>query len=360
MSDHIPFELQSEIMKRFPAKSLIRFRSVCKAWKSLIESSDFITHYSGQQHLIVRSLNSSETNYVSIVDDDHTFPHQKVSVTFPPLLKNPKDPSIIRSSHGLLCFYDSYPPGGRAVIWNPSIRKSVVVDVPPSGNYVRTVVGFGVCHQTMDPKILKITRTTSLSPWQTEVFTLSTRAWRSLSSGDFPRKSICMYWSQVVVDGCLYWLARDSITVDGKVTTYDLIISFDLTSEEFGEVNLPFRLAHPHCNLFMYKLRESLVVIKLSPKVHKQAHHVWMLEKDGVTKSFIKLYTITSQSPDISIPYVRGFRKTGEPLTEVVLHSGSTRILAAYEPYSKSITNLGINGRHFFVESDYMETLLLL
>ncbi|KAJ0451482.1 putative F-box associated interaction domain-containing protein [Helianthus annuus] len=199
----------------------------------------------------------------------------------------------------------------------------------------------------MDPKILKITHTTSLSPWQIEVFTLSTRAWRSLSSGNFPRKSICIS-CQVVVDGCLYWLARDSITVDGTITTYDLIISFDLTSEDFGEVNLPFRLADPHCNLVMYKLRESLVVIKFSQKVHKQAHHVWMLEKDDVTKSFIKLYTITSHPPDVSIAYVRGFRKTGEPLTEVVLHSGSTRILAAYEPYSKSITNLGINGRHFF------------
>ncbi|KAF5764998.1 putative F-box domain-containing protein [Helianthus annuus] len=54
MSDNIPFELQSEIMKRLPAESLIRFRSVCKSWKSLIHSSDFIAGYRGQQHLIVR------------------------------------------------------------------------------------------------------------------------------------------------------------------------------------------------------------------------------------------------------------------------------------------------------------------
>uniref|UniRef100_A0A251U1I1 Putative F-box domain-containing protein n=1 Tax=Helianthus annuus TaxID=4232 RepID=A0A251U1I1_HELAN len=53
MSDNIPFELQSEIMKRLPAESLIRFRSVCKSWKSLIHSSDFIAGYRGQQHLIV-------------------------------------------------------------------------------------------------------------------------------------------------------------------------------------------------------------------------------------------------------------------------------------------------------------------
>ncbi|MFS8015869.1 putative F-box domain-containing protein [Helianthus anomalus] len=49
MSDHIPFEIQEEIMNMLPVKSLLRFRSVCKAWSSLIESSDFITHYRSQQ-----------------------------------------------------------------------------------------------------------------------------------------------------------------------------------------------------------------------------------------------------------------------------------------------------------------------
>ncbi|KAF5765008.1 putative F-box domain-containing protein [Helianthus annuus] len=57
MSDHIPFEIQSEIMKTLPLKSLIRFQSVCKSWKSRIHSSDFIAHYTGQQqHLLVRNF----------------------------------------------------------------------------------------------------------------------------------------------------------------------------------------------------------------------------------------------------------------------------------------------------------------
>ncbi|KAJ0818201.1 putative F-box domain-containing protein [Helianthus annuus] len=45
MSDNVPFEIQEEIIKRLPVKSLIRFRSVSKSWKSLIDSSNFITHY---------------------------------------------------------------------------------------------------------------------------------------------------------------------------------------------------------------------------------------------------------------------------------------------------------------------------
>ncbi|MFS8020210.1 putative F-box domain-containing protein [Helianthus anomalus] len=48
MSDNIPFEIQVEIIKKLRVKSLIQFRSVSKAWKSLIDSSDFITHYNTQ------------------------------------------------------------------------------------------------------------------------------------------------------------------------------------------------------------------------------------------------------------------------------------------------------------------------
>ncbi|GJW60406.1 ribonuclease H-like domain-containing protein, partial [Tanacetum coccineum] len=44
MSDNIPFDIQTEIIKRAPVKSVIRFRTVSKSWKSLIDSSEFQNH----------------------------------------------------------------------------------------------------------------------------------------------------------------------------------------------------------------------------------------------------------------------------------------------------------------------------
>ncbi|GKB37765.1 F-box domain containing protein [Tanacetum coccineum] len=44
-SDYIPFEIQSEIMKRLPVKSLVQFRSVSKQWKSFIDCPEFIKTY---------------------------------------------------------------------------------------------------------------------------------------------------------------------------------------------------------------------------------------------------------------------------------------------------------------------------
>ncbi|KAJ0693480.1 putative F-box domain-containing protein [Helianthus annuus] len=366
MSDHLPFEIQTEIMMRLPVKSLLRFRSFSKSCKSLIDSSDFIKHYIGQkQHLLVRCYDyvaHSEKQPMSIVDD-HTFPTQRISVTLPEFVKYP---DIIGSSHGLLCFYSLDNPTfgtttGRAVIFNPCIRKTVAFAVPGVvyGPIYRTAIGFGVCCQTKDPKIVKITlvkshidfKSVDWIPWQVEVFTLSTRTWRSPYSNNVPSKSI-IYMNQVVVDGCLYWLATDRLD-----QCDNLIISFDMTSEEFREVNLPDSLAHGYCSIYIYNLSESLAVVKDGVEDNKRVYDVWMMQDD----SFIKLYTINSRhSPDVSIQRVCGFRKTGEPVVALETDP-SSRILATYDPYSKSITNVGINGKliSYFVFS-YMETLLLL
>ncbi|KAF5803852.1 putative F-box domain-containing protein [Helianthus annuus] len=378
MSDHIPFEIQMEIMKRFPVKSLIQFRSVSKAWKSLIDSSDFIKLYSGrQQHLLLRydlQYKLEEPEYVSIVDDD-TFPGHKVSPTIPVQLNILENSRIIGNSHGLLCLYGYYYGwGGRvhtAVLWNISIRKAVDVVVPnvAYGKYA-TSLGFGVCGKTIDPKIVKVTYIASWKdiesipdsiPSQVEVFTVSTGAWRRPYSCNLPRKSITFHYDQVVVDGVLYWIVSDRITTDGGFRSLNLIISFDITSEEFREINLPDALAHhqPY-KLSISKLKESLVVVQSYGEINDRVFFVWMM-KDGVPKSFTKMFTICT--PDATIISVPGFRKSGEPIIEILddfCHPHEYWSLFVYEPYSKHINNIGIREwLCSFSLYNYMETLLL-
>ncbi|KAJ0555405.1 putative F-box domain-containing protein [Helianthus annuus] len=365
MTDHIPFEIQSEIMRRLPVKSLLRFRSVSNSCKSLIDSSHFIKHYIGpQQHLLVKYLDvdSFIKKYVSIVDDDdRTFPVQDLSPILPPYVYILDNLSIIGSFHGLLCLYDSNHNTNAmnlAVLWNPSIRKAVGVVVPETedNNEDRTVLGFGVCPETNDPKIVKITHSNDL--WQVEVFTLSTGAWRSPHGSIFPRSnSIFIRWDQVVLDGCVYWLATDD-TSEISRDSYHLIISFDITSEEFKEVSLPDALAT--CNhenyLTISKLMNSLVVLERNEG--EMLYNVWMME-DGVSKLFIKIFTIC-RLDDVAIlrPFVLEFRKSGEPVIRVDRIPG--RSLVVYEPNSKRINNLGVNAGCFFDVTTYMETLLLL
>ncbi|KAJ0693432.1 putative F-box domain, galactose oxidase/kelch, beta-propeller, F-box associated interaction [Helianthus annuus] len=352
MSDHIPFEIQSEIMNMFPVISLLRFRSVCKAWRSLIESSDFITHYrSQQQHLLVSYHDRYEQKNVLIVDD--TFPQQKVSLSFPVSVKEmlKYDPRIISSCHGLVCFYcDS---ARKAVIWNISVRKSVAVFVPNSVIY-ETTLGFGVCRKTRDPKIVKIRYigwwrsldiNSSYIPSQVEVFTLSTGAWRSPFGRNLPRTSAHYYHNdEVVIDGVFYWLATDSNTM--------LIVSFDMTSEEFREITLPDDLSQTHCNrISMSYLGNSLVVCGYDKHAINRDLCVWMMGGD-VSNSFTKLFTIPSYGDAI----LRGFWKSGDPIID-----NPGEHLAVYEPYSKRIHYHGIDGvESSFKVYPYTETLFLL
>ncbi|KAM0047525.1 putative F-box domain-containing protein [Helianthus debilis subsp. tardiflorus] len=291
MSDNIPFEIQELIINKLPVEPLIRFRTVCKAWKSLIDSSDFIRNHikqQNQQHLLVRYHDPlhRELKYVSIPDNDTaTFPHHKVLVTIPQLVVDmDKHYTIIDSSHGLLCLFGI---DNKAVIWNPSIRKAVDV-VVGDGIHVN-VLGFGVCPETIDPKIIKIRiNTKDVIPWQVEVFTLSMRVWRSAYSSNVPSKCFWFGGEQVVVGGVVYFLVSDR--VDGRDGCGNLIVSFDLTSEEFGEVKLPDSLTYAR-NLSVLKLRESLVVIEagleeLGPEevgrgYYKRVYHIWRMEDGG-------------------------------------------------------------------------------
>ncbi|GJZ60932.1 putative F-box domain-containing protein [Tanacetum coccineum] len=181
MSDHIPFDLQVEIIKKLPTESLLKFRAVSKQWKCLINSAKFIADYNPRsQHLFIHS---SRHNYhpkyvylhkcVKVVDDD-TLPQHKFSLTVPSSCVNMYR-YLIGYSHGLFCLFGHNLD--MAVIWNPSIRKSVDIVVPNLS--LRSFIGFGVCRDTNDLKIVKINEIgIDLYSCEVEVFTLSSGLWR--------------------------------------------------------------------------------------------------------------------------------------------------------------------------------------
>ncbi|GJZ11823.1 F-box/kelch-repeat protein-like protein [Tanacetum coccineum] len=335
MSDNIPLDIQAEIIKSLPVESLIRFRLVSKRWKSLIGSSKFIADYQKHKrhhHLLVRlkSSHNFDEKYVSIVDDD-TFPQHKFSLTVPPSVKLLEKPDIV-SSQGLL-FVHSYDPviSGtlEALIWNPIIRKSVHIDVccEPRPDFL--TLTFGVGPDTCDPKIVKFMY---YQNWGT--------------------------FYEVAIDRFMYWFAWEASYVGDRLRyKRNLIVSFDMKSEEFTEIKLPDSLEADSARDFnLYNIRESLVMVQ-----HKEAYvySVWKMMEHGVAKSFTKLYTINPTDDVILDMY--GFRTSGEPIVET--KNNPQRDLFAYDPDSKHMTYIGIPGstRDFYpTVYSYTETLLLL
>ncbi|PWA47240.1 F-box domain-containing protein [Artemisia annua] len=356
MSDNIPFDLQAEIMKRLPIKPLIQFRSVSKTWKLFIDSSKFINNYHRihqHHHLLVSYTNpenKSVQKYVSIVDDD-TFPEQKCALNVPSSVTLLNEPTIVGVSQGLVCFFDTLERSDdsrtkTAVIWNPTIRKSVSVSVPnvlaiPYYN----VLGFGVTPDTCDPKLVKVSFDRSLGAWGdydtvVEVFTLSTKAWKRLTT-NLPRNSTAFEGNQVVIDRFIYWRAWDLRFEDPRYDGLEYIMSFDLVTEEFKELDLPDSFARNN-RLFMSKVRESLAVVQAKVVDMKEVVSVWMMEH-GDPKSLTKKFTINTTN---ELFEVHGFRKSGEPLMEMTEDDAEPELddLCVYEPYSGHMKSVGITA----------------
>ncbi|GJV92026.1 retrovirus-related pol polyprotein from transposon TNT 1-94 [Tanacetum coccineum] len=363
MSDHIPFEIQSEIIKRLPVKSVVQFRSVSKLWKSLIDSSKFITSYhSCKTHLFVKYWLANELKYVSIADD-HTFPNNKSSLTLPKPVSQLGYISTLTSVNGLLCFYGSRQDvRGKyiAVLWNPSVGKAVSINISnplliPNG---LTYIGFGVCPNTSDPKLVRINTIgfPTVLNWEVDVFTLSTRVWKSVSNIPPAFRTCHLTSGHVFVEGFIYWRAYDNIKLARGIRS-NMIISFDLKSDEFGEVCLPGRFVR--MNTFtISKVYETLGLFEYYNEGETRFCDVWKM-KEGVTKSFTKMLSI--KAPDSWVRYrVLELRKNGEAIIENIDDTDSS-VLEVSETSSGRISGVGINGTSYsFSMNSYMETLLLL
>ena len=140
----------------------------------------------------------------------------------------------------------------------------------------------------------------------------------------------------------------------------NLIVSFDMTSEEFTEIKLPNNLARrSFTSVSISNLKESLVVLEYDTEGEKPVCAVWAM-KHGVPNLFTKLFTINT--PDSIINKVLEFTKNGEIIMERKVHEdGEPAALVVYEQSSDYVKDLGIYGEtgSFFV-SKYRETLLLL
>ncbi|GKC23682.1 F-box protein-like protein [Tanacetum coccineum] len=306
MSDYIPFDIQIEIIKRVPyVKSLLRFRSVSKSWKSFVDSSEFITGYDArdtQPHrLLLRykdNVHPYEVKYVSFVDDENDIltQQQDFASHVSDLVNQLKYSAVIGNSCGLWCIhgYKNWPTE-MVVIWNPMKLVGIVMPRLLSKTIGKmTYIDFGVCPSTYDPTIVVISmcfqrKNKHNITWQVGIFTLSSKTWKIIPSSNVPRKSIRLMPSTLVpTDRFIFWVAYERIATNDK----SFIFSFDLITHEFKEVN-----------------RHSL-----------KNYGVWIMgEEGGVMTSFTKLFTINT-------PYVRkllGFRISGEPIMETVTVVGS-------------------------------------
>nr|GEX53800.1 zinc finger, CCHC-type [Tanacetum cinerariifolium] len=126
--------MQMEIMKRVPVESLFRFISISKEWKFVIDSSHFAKAYNMCQtqphHSFVRFRTCANKCACAIITNDDAFPKQKF-FHLPKYVETSITESVmVGCDHGLVCFSREWKK--MYVLWNPSLRKLVSIDLPTS------------------------------------------------------------------------------------------------------------------------------------------------------------------------------------------------------------------------------------
>ncbi|KAJ9558808.1 hypothetical protein OSB04_013422 [Centaurea solstitialis] len=277
---HLPDELILQILSFLPAKSLLRWRSVSKSWLNVINSTEFkamhlhnfnqlnpryfvrrMDYYVGEEY----NVHFDDEAFGLDIDTDIEFPFDRcrVNICY----------RIIGCCNGVVCLCDDDDLNGAdfsvdmIILWNPSIRRKLTLPLPMfysvdfENSYV--VLGFGYDKASDDYKVVSLTYdqfSSNIRPKASvaEVYSVKTGIWREVM---FPNNLTCFYiqsdWSRIFSNGSVHWIASN------PNWSHYSIMTFDMNTELFEEIQLPKFLAEKHF-LRISVVGESLAVIRSS------------------------------------------------------------------------------------------------
>ncbi|XP_010030326.3 F-box protein At3g07870 [Eucalyptus grandis] len=325
----LPHDAVVEILKRLPVGSLLRFRCVCRSWRSTIDDPDFVAH-----HLSHSALDASNGYLLCLDWDEGDDPvryslFSSESLTRPsmsqieiPFAASSKRFGFVGSCNGLICVREMSGDGyARSMyLWNLFTRKHRAVRRSSLDSKFRSIynvhvaVGFGFDARSNDYKILRILYFPD-DINLVEVYSLSTDSWRSLEC-EVP--AFCAYSPSVFLNGNLHWLVskNDDLWTEGWSGS---IVLFDVASEVFDEMALSkefLQVLSISKEVVLSALNNLLAVCTVHGEAvgHPQPHSVcsvWVMRDYGVPESWTKLYSFEACG---QVTGFDGFMRNGELL----------------------------------------------
>ena len=370
-------EIIEEILSRLPVKSLIRFKSVCKQWFSLITDPKFAKlhlnqainkeNYFNNKKLLVSiyrgnravdavspSVHGQVVSYYNgMVCMDYEFNTSTYTMVSHNVVVDSHfrlfGRKVVGSCNGLICVVHGF---NTFYLWNPSTREEKTLPHPIVVHLGRVfhghlLQGFGYDDSTDDYKVIRC----SFGPSKhtTEVFSLRTNYWRIIQE-EFP----IGYPSQslgVFVNTALHWDV-DKIYDGDRVNPSNRVVSFDLTEEKYMEVPLSDELRTGSCPT-LGVLGGDLSTIK---RDSDDGHQVWRMKEYGIKDSWTKLIKI----PPSRIPSLFPFEYTKDGDIAVLLN---TKELAIYNSSRGAVENVNLvvpKSNYWYRVDLYEETLISL
>nr|GEV42563.1 hypothetical protein [Tanacetum cinerariifolium] len=293
ISHSFPPEIIREILLKLPVESLLRCKSVCKEWYSLISEQHFITtHYT----LSSGTNNINYEQHRRLVFNTNYGCGQKYLINCPLydvlfdksvsnalLLENPlQRPQfqrirIVGSCNGLLCLLVDEDADYNMFIYNPTTRRSNLLPCSERTGSFWGFYGFGYGELSNDYKVI-ITETDS--KMSTMIYSLKTGKWKEIGHFSCARPLD----DGKLVNGVLHWVAGKS-----KFSDSCKIVSLYLANETYGEVLQPeYHEGDGYFELGV--LGECLCV--LHDYCETRVVDVWMMKVYGVKDSWTKLASI--------------------------------------------------------------------
>ncbi|KAK9016760.1 hypothetical protein V6N11_079254 [Hibiscus sabdariffa] len=309
MSDYIPVEVTVEILKRLPVKSLLRFRSVCKSWNSLICDPSFIsTHLQASlsnntPFLLLSYWRNGKDNFVLHYDNDGFEEFKQLQF---PAFGCASYSLVLGSFNGLICLHFRKGDVSKFILWNPSIQKCISLPRPRFSDDVQINFGFGFDSITNDYKLVIIGFGKDDAWIKPFLFSLNENCWKRVNAippnctfdpGEIPVP---------FVNGAVHWIGYQK---RNNVGFTNVILGFDLSAEEFFEISLPESLIGlGPMDLLTMKYGESSIAVLKSDRGSED--ELWVMKDYGVVGSWTKASTLNRKW----FPNILGFRKNGKLL----------------------------------------------
>ncbi|KAK3015960.1 hypothetical protein RJ639_007073 [Escallonia herrerae] len=299
-SGNLPEDVVREILLMLLVKSLLRCKSVCKRWYTLITKPSFTTAHHNcnaaikRNHciLIKRFLKESNKSALSFLSDeiscdDHvptteiTIPHSNHFL------------QMLGPCNGIVCLTDHRD----IILCNPSIRAFKVVPAPsfnyPQGLFSRSLgVGFGFDLQSSEYKVIRIAELHeddesggySFHSVKVEIYDLSTDSWREIDA------VVPYVWyfpcSELLFNGAFHWWADD------EDHGGESMLSFHINTEVFQQIRLPDVCTFPDGKEKPFLVLNESIALILFDASEQTSFDIWLMTEYGVAESSTKLFTI--------------------------------------------------------------------
>ncbi|XP_074289931.1 F-box protein At2g23160-like [Silene latifolia] len=365
---YLPIEIWYLILARMPSKTLLRFRSVCKPWCSIIDDADFV-----HLHLQLCNMNNNTRNKLFLAFESLGLSSQKgclVTVrradTFRKTSHNLpsfKNYSSSGCCNGLLLMCTNVDENKELRLWNPSIRKSLLIPscplYSPSNHNCRTAFVFGFAPSTKEHKIIALAFDhTHPKDMFIAVYRLSDQRWTAVRKNGFNIERSCfrdIFWAYCCPSNTVFFQGVVHCTGNKFYGDYkNYLISLDFDSEKFTFLKLPyFSGGKLDTKRFLFILGESVAFFCIS-KVYT---NIWVLEHDAGKRVWTLWHSRTSTRDGfdlfMAITYSKPFYYESD-------HGGCLMVgKGSYHIASGQVLERGKSMRKFVHLETYSESLVL-